>query len=99
LRSRERRASWYAKGEKYPEELLKRATRLVFESGRPICMSRVIWVSPSETLRAHVRRVEANEGRRKDVLSDGDREEIRKPRRDNFELPRVSESSKKVFKM
>jgi transposase len=39
----------------------------------------------------YVRRVEANEGRRKDVLSDAEREEIRKLRRENFELRRANE--------
>jgi HTH-like domain len=34
-----------SRSRKYPEELLERATRLVFESGRPMRMSRVIWVS------------------------------------------------------
>jgi transposase len=40
---------------KYPEELLERATRLVFESGRPIAhVARDLGV-PSETLRVYVR--------------------------------------------
>jgi transposase-like protein len=45
---------------KYPVELLERATRLVFESGRPIAhVARDLRV-PSETLRVYVRQVEAN---------------------------------------
>jgi transposase len=76
---------------KYPEELLERATRLVFESGRPVAHVARDLGLPSETLRVYVRRVEANEGRRKDVLSDGEREEIRKLRRENFELRRANE--------
>jgi transposase len=80
-----------SRSRKYPEELLERATRLVFESGRPIAhVARDLGV-PSETLRVYVRRVEANEGRRKDVLSDGEREEIRKLRRENSELRRANE--------
>jgi transposase len=76
---------------KYPEELLERARRLVFESGCPIAyVARDLGV-PSETLRVYVRRVEANEGRREGVLSDGEREEIRKLRRENSELRRASE--------
>lgn len=76
---------------KYPEELLERATRLVFESGRPIAhVARDLGV-PSETLRKYVRQVEANEGLRKDQLSDEEREEIRKLRRENFELRRANE--------
>jgi transposase len=81
----------HAKSEKYPEELLERATRLVFESGRPIAhVARDLGIPP-ETLRIYVRRVEANEGPRKDLLSDEEREEIRKLRRDNFELRRANE--------
>jgi transposase len=76
---------------KYPEELLERATRLVFESGRPIAHVARDLGLPSETLRVYVRRVEANEGRCKDTLSDGEREEIRKLRRENFELRRANE--------
>ena len=91
FRPRERRAFWDAKSEEVPEELLERATRLVFESGRPIAhVARDLGV-PSETLRVYVRRVEANDGRRNDVLSDGEREEIRKLRRENFELRRANE--------
>lgn len=91
LRPRERRAFWDVTIEEVPEELLERATRLVFESGRPIAhVARDLGV-PSETLRVYVRRVEANEGRRKDVLSDWEREEIRKLRRENFELRRANE--------
>lgn len=80
-----------SRSRKYPEELLERATRLVFESGRPIAhVARDLGV-PSGTLRVYVRRVEANDGRRKDLLSDEEREEIRKLRRENFELRRANE--------
>jgi transposase len=80
-----------SRSRRYPEELLERATRLVFESGRPVAhVARDLGI-PSETLRVYVRGVEANEGRRKDVLSDEEREEIRKLRRENFELRRANE--------
>src|SRR5215208_4178579 len=47
---------------KYTPELLDRGARLVFESGRPIAhVARDLGV-PAETLRRHVRRVEADEG-------------------------------------
>jgi transposase len=76
---------------RYPEELLERATRLVFESGRPVAhVARDLGV-PSETLRKYVRQVEASEGRRKDVLSSEEREEIKKLRREVFELRRANE--------
>jgi transposase len=57
---------------KYLEELLERATRLVFESGRPIAHVARDLGLPPETLRLYVRSVEANEGRRKDLLSDSE---------------------------
>ncbi len=76
---------------KYPEELLERAARLVFESGRPIAHVARDLGLPPETLRLYVRRVEANESRRNDLLSDSEREEIKKLRRENYELRRANE--------
>jgi transposase len=38
-----------------------------------------------------VRRTEADEGRRRDLLTSDEREEIRKLRRENFELRRANE--------
>jgi transposase len=76
---------------KYPEELLERGTRLVFESGRPIAHVAADLGVPAETLRKYVRQVEANEGRRSDLLTSGEREEIRKLRREVFELRRANE--------
>ena len=76
---------------KYPVELLDRATRLVFESGRPIALGAADLGLPSETLRRYVRRVEANEGRRPDLPSSDEREEIRELRREVFELRRANE--------
>ena len=76
---------------KYPEELLERGTRLVFESGRPITHVAADLGLPSETLRKYVRQVEANEGRRMDLPSSEEREEIRKLRREVFELRRANE--------
>jgi|SRR5208282_1035754 len=80
-----------ARARKYPVELLERGTRLVFESGRPIAQVAHDLGIPSETLRRYVRQVEANEGRRKDLLSDQEREEIRNLRRENYELRRANE--------
>src|SRR5579859_7543985 len=75
---------------KYPVELLERATRLVFESGRPVAHVAADLGIPKETLRKYVRQVEADEGRREGLTS-GEREEIRKLRRENFELRRANE--------
>jgi transposase len=70
---------------------LERGTRLVFESGRPIADVAADLGVPSETLRKYVRQVEANEGRRTDLLTSEEREEIRKLRREVFELRRANE--------
>src|SRR5665213_1339240 len=80
-----------ARSRKYPVELLERATRRVFESGRPVAHVAADLGLPSETLRKYVRQVEANEGRRTDMLSTEEREEIRKLRREVFELRRTNE--------
>jgi len=80
-----------ARTRKYPVELLERATRLVFESGRPIAHVAADLGLPSETLRKYVRQVEANEGRRDDLLTTQEREEIRRLRKANAELRRANE--------
>ena len=72
-------------------ELLERATRLVFESGRPIAHVAADLGLPSETLRKYVRQVEANEGRSDDLLTTQEREEIRRLRKENQELRRANE--------
>jgi transposase len=67
---------------KHPEELLERATRLVFESGRPIAhVGCDLGIAP-ETLRKYVRQVEAGEGWRQDIVSGEEREEIKALRRE-----------------
>jgi transposase len=54
-----------ARPRKYPPELLDRGARVVIESGRPIAhVARDLGV-PAETLRRHVRRLEADEGLRR----------------------------------
>jgi transposase len=79
-----------ARARKYPVELLERATRLVLESGRPVAHVAADLGLPSETLRKYVRQVEANEGRGSDLLTSQEREEIRKLRRENYELRRAN---------
>lgn len=76
---------------KYPEELLERAARLVFESGRPIAHVARDLGLPAETLRVYVRRTEADEGKRKDVLTSQEREEIKTLRREVAQLRRANE--------
>ena len=76
---------------KYPVELLERAARLVFESGRPVAHVAADLGLPSETLRKYVRQVEANEGLRPDLPTSEEREEIRKLRAEVLELRRANE--------
>ncbi len=64
---------------------------MVFESERPIAHVAADLGLPSETLRKYVRQVEANEGRRTDLLTTQEREEIRQLRRENQELRRANE--------
>jgi transposase len=75
---------------KYPEELIERGIRMVFESGRPVAHVAADLGLPSETLRKQVRRAELDEGRRQG-LSTAEREEIKKLRRENAELRRANE--------
>jgi len=80
-----------ARQSKYPVELLDRGARLVFESQRPIAhVARDLGV-PSETLRKYVRQIEADEGVRPDLPTSEEREEIKKLRRENYELRRANE--------
>jgi transposase len=62
----------------------------VFESGRPIAHVAADLGLPKETLRKYVRQVEVDTGRR-DGLSSEEREEIKKLRKENFELRRANE--------
>ena len=75
---------------KYPEELIERGVRMVFESGRPVAHVAADLGLPSETLRKKVRQAEIDEGRRQG-LSSAERDEIKKLRRENQELRRANE--------
>jgi transposase len=70
---------------------MDRGVRLVFESQRPIAQVAADLGIHRETLRKHVRQAEADSGRRSDLLSSEEREEIRKLRRENLELRRANE--------
>jgi transposase len=76
---------------KYSKELLDRGTRLVFESGRPVAHVAKDLGIESETLRKYVRQTEADEGRRKDVPSSQERDEIKALRREVAQLRRANE--------
>ena len=76
---------------KYPLELIERGVRLALESGRPVAHVADDLGIARETLRKAVRRAEADSGRRGDVLTTQEREEIKKLRREVFELRRANE--------
>jgi transposase len=64
---------------------------VVIESGRPIAhVARDLGVPP-ETLRRHVRQLEADEGLRPDLPTVAEREEIRQLRQEVYELRRANE--------
>ena len=76
---------------KYPDELMDRGVRLVLESKRPIAqVARDLGVA-AEALRLRVRRWEADSGERTDLLSTAEGEEIKKLRKENYELRRANE--------
>ena len=76
---------------KYPDELMERGVRLVFESRRPIAhVAADLGVHP-EALRKRVRQAEADSGKRGDLLSSQERDEIRKLRREVHDLRRANE--------
>jgi transposase len=76
---------------KYPEELLDRGVRLVFESGRPIAHVAADLSIHPETLRKRVRQAEADAGQRSELLSSSEREELKRLRSENKELRRANE--------
>jgi transposase len=80
-----------ARPKKYPDELVQRGVRLALESGRPIAHIAADLGMSAETLRRYVRRAEADSGARPELLSSSEREEIRRLRRENFELRRANE--------
>jgi transposase len=76
---------------KYPEELLERGVRLVFESGRPIAhVAADLGVHP-EALRKRVRQAEADTGQRRDLLTSSERERLRELEREVKQLRRANE--------
>ncbi len=79
-----------ARPRKYPDELVRRGVRLVFDSGRPIAQVARDLGLPPETLRRRVRRAEIDAGGR-EGLSSEEREKIRELRRENYELRRANE--------
>jgi transposase len=80
-----------ARPKKYPDELIQRGIRLAMESERPIAHIAADLGMHPETLRKRVRQAEADSGKRTDLLSSQEREEIRRLRKENYELRRANE--------
>jgi transposase len=80
-----------ARPKKYPDELIARGVRLALESERPIAHIAADLGMHPETLRKKVRQAEADSGACPELLSSSEREEIRRLRKENFELRRANE--------
>jgi transposase len=80
-----------ARAKKYPDELIQRGIRLALESERPIAHIAADLEMHPETLRKKVRQHEADSGKRPDLPTSQEREEIRRLRTENFELRRANE--------
>ena len=79
------------RGRKYPQELVDRGVRLALESERPIAQIAADLGMHPEALRKRVRQAEADAGKRPESLTSREREEIRKLRKENYELRRANE--------
>jgi transposase len=79
-----------ARARKYSEELRERAVRLVFESKRPIAHVAQDLGIHKESLRIWVRQAEADSGRRRDLLTTEEREELLRLRKEVVELRRAN---------
>ena len=79
------------RGRKYPQELIDRGVRLALESERPIAQIAADLGIHPETLRKRVRQAEADSGKRPELLASQEREEIRRLRKENYELRRANE--------
>ncbi len=75
---------------KYSDELRERAVRLYFESDRPIAhVARDLGIH-REALRQWVRQAEADTGRRRDLLTSDEREELSRLRKETADLRRAN---------
>jgi transposase len=75
---------------KYSDELRERAVRLVFESGRPVAHVAQDLGIDKEALRQWVRQAEADQGRRPELLTAGERVELKRLRKENADLKRAN---------
>src|SRR3954469_13491353 len=79
-----------ARPRKYPDELRERAVRLYFESNRPIAQVAQDLGIHKEALRQWVGQAEADSGRRRDLLTTNERDELKRLRKENAELKRAN---------
>ena len=75
---------------KYSDELRERAVRLYFESGRPVAHVAQDLGIGKEALRQWVRQAEADQGRRPELLTTNEREELKRLRKENADLKRAN---------
>ena len=75
---------------KYPDELRERAVRFYFESDRPIAHVAQDLGVHKEALRQWVRQAEADQGRRPQLLTTNEREELKRLRKAVVELRRAN---------
>jgi transposase len=79
-----------ARPRKYSDELRERAVRFYFESNRPIAHVAQDLGIHKEALRQWVRQAEADSGRRRDLLTSAERDELKKLRKEVSELRRAN---------
>jgi transposase len=85
-----RRCSGDGQTRKYSDELRERAVRFYFESDRPIAhVARDLGID-KEALRQWVRQAEADQGRRPELLTTSEREELKRLRKEVAELRRAN---------
>ena len=75
---------------KYSDELRERAVRLALESDRPLTHVAQDLGIHKESLRKWVRQAEADSGRRRDLLTSEERDELKRLRKENAELKRAN---------
>ena len=79
-----------ARPRKYSEELRERAVRFYFESDRPVAhVARDLGIH-KEALRQWVRQAEADQGRRPELLTTSEREELKRLRKEVADLKRAN---------
>ena len=76
---------------KYPVEVRERAVRRALESGRPVKHVADDLGISYESLRHWVRQAQADGGKRRELLTSEEREELKQLRKENVELRRANE--------